>query len=70
MTQQSGFISVTAEAENGAGELVIEMSQAALKTLGAKPGDPLVWRVGDDGKVIVKKRENPRQRNDEETLDS
>lgn len=70
MTDKQDMISVTVEAENGAGELVIEMSQAALKALGAKPGDLLVWRVGDDGKVIVKKRETQRLRNDEEALDS
>ncbi|MEU6148342.1 hypothetical protein ABZ848_49475 [Streptomyces sp. NPDC047081] len=70
MTDKQDMVSVTAEAENGAGELVIEMSQAALQALGAKPGDQLVWRVGDEGKIIVKKREIQRLRNDEEELDS
>lgn len=57
MTEKKGLISVSAEAENGAGQLVIEMSQAALQALGVKTGEKLVWRVGNDGKVIVKKRE-------------
>lgn len=55
MTEKKGLISVIAEAENSAGELVIEMSSEALSDLGAKPGDRLLWRVGEDGKVIVKK---------------
>lgn len=59
MTEEARRISVSAEAENGAGELVIEMSEAGLQVLGAKLGDRLVWRVGENGKVIVKKRDEP-----------
>ena len=59
MTDKEGMVSVSAEAENGAGELVIEMSEGALQALRAEPGDKLVWRVGQDGKVIVKKRDQP-----------
>ncbi|KJU79163.1 hypothetical protein N619_13665 [Ectopseudomonas oleovorans] len=70
MTDKQDMISVTAEAENGAGELVIEMSQAALQALGPKPGEKLIWHVGEDGKIMVKKHEIPRLRNDDEEMDS
>ncbi|HBO3958497.1 hypothetical protein P3C80_30705 [Pseudomonas aeruginosa] len=56
MTEKEGMISVSAESENGAGKLVIEISEDALQALGAEPGDKLVWRVGEDGRVILKKR--------------
>lgn len=66
MTEKKGLISVIAEAENGAGELVIEMSPECLQKLGSKPGDRLLWRVGEDGKVIVKKP-NDRTKTTEKT---
>ncbi|MFU6952066.1 hypothetical protein ACM759_04935 [Pseudomonas aeruginosa] len=56
MTEKEGMISVSAESENGAGKLVIEISEDALQALGAEPGDKLVWRVGEYGRVILKKR--------------
>ena len=56
MTEKEGMISVSAESENGAGKLVIEISEDALQALGAEPGDKLVWRVGEDGRVNLKKR--------------
>lgn len=59
MTEMEGMISVSAEAQNGAGELVIEMSEADLHVLGAKPADKIVWRVRADGRVILKKRDQP-----------
>ncbi|MDG9856964.1 hypothetical protein N5C93_23350 [Pseudomonas nitroreducens] len=59
MTENERMITVSAEAENGAGELVIEMSEDALQALGAEPGDKIVWRVGEDGRVILKKRDQP-----------
>lgn len=59
MTEKTGLISVCADAENGAGELVIEIPEAVLQAIGAKPRDRLVWRVSDDGRVILKKRDQP-----------